>query len=679
VRADAPKPDADKGRPFAIGKLDSSVAQSQRPSLFASQREIATAIRRLHEDSAHGRVYGRLLKRADQHLGIEIKPLDDGWWDAIRDKPWEQTYPEIYENTLLKPNAYARPAADLALAWLLTKKDSYADKAIALVMNLANYSFRAEHFDVGMNYTIWAVNVLKAYDALLPRMQEEQRRSVDAFMTRLAAAVAKNDAYWIANDIGGGVNNHLAWHKLAFGLLGMFYDRPDMVEHCLHGPRGMVPLLDEGLLDDGLWRESSLVYQFAAIAPMLLLADCQRRAEVSPALHEVVTAKGRKLKQACDAMFGVLAPDGTIPPIGDAYGQRAKLSANPVYEYAYRLWGDDAYAWLVRINPEPSDYFLFVTYVRKRALGPPIRSRLYPEHGYAFLRSHSDEDYWDGGRARCAFLTYDRSHVHAHADKLSLMLFGPDRMYLSDVEGKATVPHAFSSRIQGELNRGGLSHNTVMIDGRDQTCGPRMLKLVEYDDQREEKRVIAADEEELLYKGVRQMRTVVMTSDYVLDVFQVRCKEERQIDWIAHAFSEKAIMPEAANPVLARCRPFTLPTEGAWRWLRDGRSFTPADTIRLEWMEDAATLRLCMLPDSVERVIFCGYPATDEPTSGSIPMTIVRQRGRQAIFAAVWLMGERVRQVEFSRLADRDGKMVFQVTADDRQCEHPVPILDAPK
>ena len=456
--------------------------------------------------------------------------------------------------------------------------------------------------------------------------------------------------------------------------LGLFYDRPEYVEYCLNGRRGLVSLLEDGLIDDGLWCESSLVYQFAAIAPMVMLADCQQRVGQRPGLHEIVGANGRTLKQSCDAMFHVLAPNGMIPPIGDAYGSRAKLWDNPLYEYAWGLWRDPRYAWLLARSREPSVRYLFVPPPSEKAAPPPIRSILLPEHGYAFLRSDTDERYWSPD-AWCAFLTYDRSNVHANADKLSLMLFGQDRMLLADVEGKATVPHAFSSRIQRELNRGGLSQNTVMIDGRDQVCGPRMLRLIEYRDLPDEKRVTAADEEGLLYGSVRQMRTVAMTADYVLDVFQVQCGAQRQIDWIAHPLSEKAAMPAEGNEALNRCAPFPLPRDGAWQWLRDGRSFWPQGPVRLEWREDQARLRLYMLPDGLERVILCGYPATDEPQTGNVPMVIVRQRGKQALFAAVWLIGDGVKNIEMTRMPDHEGRLVLKVSADGRQRRHLVPIL----
>jgi len=134
-------------------------------------------------------------------------------------------------------------------------------------------------------------------------------------------------------------------------------------------------------------------------------------------------------------------------------------------------------------------------------------------------------------------------------------------------------------------------------------------------------------------------------------------------------------MPDEGNAALKGCEPFPLPKEGAWQWLRDGRSFSPQGPVRLEWREDQARLRLYMLPDGIERVVLCGYPATDEPKSGNIPMLIVRQRGKAAVFAAVWLIGDGVKNVDMTRMPDHDGRLVFRISADGRERQHLVPIL----
>jgi len=657
-----------------IRDLDSTALAAKHPRVFFSPAQVELAKKQAADDPRSKATYARFIAEAEQHLAIDIKPLDETWWQPAKTKRWEDTYPEVFENTWIKPMAYAKPAATLATAWLLSGQQRFADKAVALLMNLSTYSFLAEHYDVGMNYAVWGIEAMRAYDALIPVMSQQQRSAFDACLTRMARAVAANDAYWIEHNTGGGINNHLAWHKAVIGLLGLFYDHNDMIEYCLRGPRGLLPLLQDGLVDHGLWCESSLNYQFAAIGPMIVLADAQKRLNHRPNLADVPAARNRTLKHACDAMFDVLAPDGMIPPIGDAYGHHQHLQKLPIYESAWTLWADPKYAWLINRNPQPSPALLFAPPLPHNAPSPPIRSILLPEHGYAFLRWRADEQYWDTD-ALCAFLSFDRSGVHANADKLSLMLFGQRRMLLSDVEGRATVPHAFSSRIQRELNRGALSQNTVMIDGQDQKYSPELLQLVEWRDAPDEKRASAADERSLLYDGVRQMRTVIMTAEYVLDVFQVRCSNEKQIDWIAHVMNEQAAPGQETRSAVAASEPFALPQTGAWQWLRHARSHRPPGPLRLDWRQADAHLRLRMLDDQFERVVLCGYPSTDQPQSPAIPMVIVRKRGQDALFAAIWIVGDDVKDAQLKQLPAGDRTLLFQVNTDSRQQQHAVPRL----
>jgi len=666
-----------EGLGFDIQKLDSSSITLPHVQLFFTDQEIQRAKVRIQQNREAQKILRRLIDEANEQLKIKIVPLNEGWWEKIKDKDWQETYPDIFQHTWLDPLKYAKGADILAKAWMFAGDLKYLEKARDMLLNLAPYTFRAEHYDVGMNYSVWGICALRAYDILWSQLTPSDRVQIDACMSRMAWAVARNDVYWIKNDIGGGINNHLAWHKMMLGLLGLFYDRSDMVDYCISGPRGLVSLLEDGLLDDGLWCESSLNYHFAAIIPIMFFAEAQRRAGCEPMLYKITGANGRTLKQPFDAMFNVLAADGMIPPIGDTYGVHRKLWDFEIYEYAWALWGDSHYAWLLKHQQKRPVFSLFSPSLPSDDLiaCPPIRSQLLPEHGYVFLRSHNDEQYWDT-EAWCAFLTYDRFNVHSNADKLSLMLFGQKRMLLSDVEGKATVPHAFSSKIQRELNRGGLSQNTVMIDGQSQRYSGELLDLVEFRDLPDEKRVTAADLKGRLYQDVRQMRTVAMTPNYVLDIFQVDCgQQQRQIDWIAHILNENARCGDDTKAIRKKCKDFDLPPSGPWKWLRNACSYSPTKYLQHSWYDEQARVQLHMLNLGIQQVIFCDYPSTDEQNSPTIPMIIVRNRDKRAIFVALWLIGDQVKNVELKQLPVHEDKLVFEVNADGIIRRHLIPVL----
>ena len=468
-------------------------------------------------------------------------------------KPWQDIYPQVYQHTMCEPAAFAVPADALATAWLLTGERAYADKAKALLLNLASYSFVVEHYDVGMNCAIWTLPALKAYDALLPELAAIDRERLDAMFTRAARAIAANDAYWIENSIGGGLNNHLAWHKMMLGLFGLFYERPGLVEFCLHGLRGLVPLLEEGLVDDGLWCESSLVYHFTAIVPMAIFADCQRRTGESPAFFDLTLANGRRLKQAFDAAFDVLAPDGLIPPVGDA----VRVSLEALGQRYLRIRMDCLGRPEVRMVAVQSEAaFTQVALVATAAeesagpagpFDPPARARLrFPPFARGRRRSGTiPPPAARSSRSTAAACTrMPTSSASCSSGR------GGCCCLMWRARPPSRTPSAAAS--SESSNRGGLSQNTVMIDGRDQRGTSRPLRLVEYRDLPEEKRITVVDDEGLLYEGVRQMRTVCLTPDYVLDVFQVGCgAEDRQIDWIAHVIDETATVPPEHNSLLA--------------------------------------------------------------------------------------------------------------------------------
>ena len=322
------------------------------------------------------------------------------------------------------------------------------------------------------------------------------------------------------------------------------------------------------------------------------------------------------------------------------------------------------------IPPQEGRYDAYVSVNRGAGVWrvtPAVGSRVYAEHEYAFLRNRRDAEYWDG-EGWCAFVTFDKSGVHCHQDKLSLMLFGCGKLLLADVEAKATVPHAFSSPVQRELNRSGLSQNTVMVDYRDQRGVDRLLTLLEYSDGPDEKRVTVADDRGLLYAGIRQSRTVIVRDDYVLDVFQVVGDSPHDIAWIIHTIGD---------PVIQWCSVQQSPGEveipGPGSWLRDLRVGVTDEAIRMRWSEDDVHLGMTMAAQPGTKVMTCGYPSSDEPDCPMTPMIIIERHQASTIYAAVYQAGRGdLPPIRITQREDGDDQVVYNVEGPWGQHRHRV-------
>lgn len=243
------------------------------PFLFYSEFDIKKA-REHSRDVQYNKPMEILNTEANKARDIILYSLDRTWWDEVKTKPWSDTYPIIYEKTCLVPLRIVQPAYYAALRFIINEDPTDAKTAMQILLHLSDYSFEFKHYDVGMNYSVWGYFALNVYDILFNCFSPNERTKIDAFFTRMGQAIMKNDIYWIENNIGGGINNHLAWHKMMLGCLGIFYGQNKFVDYALLGPRGLLSLLELGLVDDGLWCESSLNYHFTAIVPMVYLGVC---------------------------------------------------------------------------------------------------------------------------------------------------------------------------------------------------------------------------------------------------------------------------------------------------------------------------------------------------------------------------------------------------------------------
>lgn len=599
------------------------------PCLYANQHTIEVAKQNIAAHEWASRTFQELKLSADKLESMQLPVFDTAWWQEASKKDWRTTYPENMQHSYFIP----RPATDLAfnssLVYALGGGDAYGERAKKVLLHYTTYAFESDQPDVGMNYSIWGSNLLYAYDLTYDRFTPDERVKMDDFFDRLIKAVAHQDEWWIATGTGGRHNNHYAWHKLMMAQYGLFYGKDEWVTRSIESREGFRELIDTGLLDNGLWFESSLNYHFVALSALMQTSQMFRNSGYPLDLFTHEFAKGRTVEDAFSGMVQILFPDTGIPPIGDTYASFAHLKGNGAYETAWNVYHKPVYAWVAQ-GVKPGVNSLFREIDMPSPEPPPVESRVFAEHGHVILRSIEGKEYW-GSDSWAAFLSFYKNSVHAHADKMDFILFGRGKLLAPDVEARSSAQHAFSSQIQGELNRTTICHNTLMVDGKGHTGIGENLSLLDFSRSPDVKTATIADLKGLVYPGVKLQRTVEVTDDYVLDVFQAASDTEHTYDWLFHALDD-----EGKTRIYGGFQPATLTDAVPWTWIRNPRSAEMDRTWHADWHQGDVRFRLNMLGVPDTEVILCDFPKNDKFEPPAIPMLIARRKAKSAIFVALY-------------------------------------------
>lgn len=642
------------------------------PFLFATPHQLDTAKQNIARYDWANRVYIQLKADADKLAEMELPKFETAWWQEAKKKPWQEIYPEINHHTgfVVRPAIYA--AFQSAVVYRLGGEEVYAERAKRVLLHYTNYKFIFIHPDVGLNYAGWGLHALWIYDLLYDCFTPAERKKIDDFFNRWLSAVVENDEWWVREGLGGRFNNHFTWHKLTMAAYGLFYDKPEWVRRAFDSEQGIRQLMEHAWLDEGLWFESALNYHYTALSGLVSLAWMLRNAGYSLDLFAHEFANGRTLEQGFSAMVQELFPDLTIPQIGDTYGHTIYLPDQQLYEVAWTVYRKPLFGWLISEKREsPGVFSLFREVEPKEIELPAVSSRIFPEHGHVMLRSDEGPNYWhsDGW---AAFVTYDLDSVHAHRDKLSLILFGRGKVLAQDVNALATASHAFSAKITGELNRTTLSHNTLMVDRQDHAPIAEKLSLLEFKNLPEMKTATVADLKGLVYPGVKLQRTISVTDSYVLDVFQATSADSHTYSWLLHAPSDdgKTVMDGEFKPV-------QLPTEPPWSWLRNAKSLRRDDTWVAEWRQADVRFRMTMPGVRGTEVILCDFPRNDQFEQPSVPMLMVERQGKSAMFIALYQAEkDDAPKAEISVFDDSFDCIKVKVSVAGKDREHLIPKLE---
>lgn len=485
-----------------------------------------------------------------------------------------------------------------------------------------------------LDEAVGAISLAQAYDLTRnsPAWSNAEKHHVEEDFFRATA-----DSLLRFNQ---GINNHQTWYNAGLIAIASVLGDADLIERVLTMKGGVEFQLEKSIGNDGLWYEGSMAYHNYALQPMVQIADMTRRLGLD-------VYKSPKLKLMILGPLHAMYPDGSFPVINDSDPNNVAM-----FDWAF-LWGwntfherEFAQAWARGDDAKIKK----LVGADARAQWPPhYGSEALADAGLAMLRQGEGKD------ASCVVMDYGPhgggdEGGHGHFDKLSITLFTGGREWLLD-PGRLDYSHLeYKTWVKKTA-----AHNTVTLGGKSQqaTTG-KLLWLKDGEGW-----TACAAQSDGAYPGAVLRRYLLLTPEFLVDVFEVESDKETQIDWFAHATADAV----RAGHSMAKSEPVTLGTDDGYQHFKEAKKYEPVEGVKpWEFVAGDKILALHLVTPPGEEVFTAlgiGYNISQKT-----PTLVRRVHGKAARFVTVYELGTQeqyhVQQIKAETDATRPARVSFR-------------------
>jgi len=197
---------------------------------------------------------------------------------------------------------------------------------------------------------------------------------------------------------------------------------------------------------------------------------------------------------------------------------------------AHAHWPDVGFDYFLAQRRAPDEAFYYPSLLfgldpidPKKASPPPAPSGVYPGRGLAVLRAEESPRYWESP-APAVGMRLATPYAHHVQDCFSLTGF-----YAFNRPIYVNRKHATNySGVDPGFSNSSRSHTAVVVDFEE----PKTVDEVDLRRDFSEHFKFVSARGQGIYDGVEQARSLVLTRDYMLDVFQLRSDRPRHYQWI---------------------------------------------------------------------------------------------------------------------------------------------------
>ena len=322
-----------------------------------------------------------------------------------------------------------------------------------------------------------------------------------------------------------------------------------------------------------------------------------------------------------------------VNPAGEGLDMTEDLAA------AYNVSGDPRYAAFLAMAPNYKPNLVDRRPLPEQVKLPPAPSKIWPNYGLAMLRSDESPSYWTSGNAIAVFHIMTQGYGHDHRDKFSITLHGAGRLFYPDYNAIQYENPSIG------WTRNSVAHNTLVVDeGDTRNARPTNIR---HEFTPEAK--FLATSASGVFEGVEQTRVLLLTKEYLLDLFHATSKVPHIYDYVLHTFGKpRPITPERFKPSNALVKRYWLmqnqqamTADGPWSLdfvikeepgnqqvkneeekEKKSKSKPRKNNYGQEWYDHTASLRVTMAAEP-DTVVVHGVGMDN------VPMMVTRRAGRR--------------------------------------------------
>ncbi|WP_070000358.1 heparinase II/III domain-containing protein [Cellulosilyticum sp. I15G10I2] len=570
----------------------------------------------------------------------EGEPFDSTWWNFVNTENYKVAY-------------------TMGLMYLLSEDKSYARKVIEILTAYAKYYIDYQiHGDIPyngpgkaeaqtLNEAIFIRNLALAYDLVEECMTSEEKELIKDRLLIPGAEFLREHRH-------NQIHNHEVITNSAIAVVGVLYQRDDLITFALYEKYGLLYQLEHGILEDKVWFECSFGYHFYALLSFLSFEKFALNTSYSTINHP-------HYQGMLEAVFNFLQPDFSLPLLNDTNYGHSSLKHNYLFEFVYTHTRSPQILKLLNEiykEQERKNLEAFFYGVDDLPKSEPIELRSYHSDkgsGHTVLRG-DDNRY-------LLFRHGAYGGEHDHYDRLGISYLAHGERIAPDI---GTTGYGAPLHYDYYKNTG--THNTVVINEENQM--PAEGKVLRFEKVGNityieaevdfKKPYVMPDSftivqwDEKSYKNVRMVRKIAWADTYMADLFIVEGVDDYSIDWCMHFCGMKSSQHADEKKIhrFSDKKPF--------KYLHDVTRLEPIEQVKTSYRIGGANLNLFTYLKG--GAIYYGE-GPDNPSLKDMSYVIQRIEGNSAVFFNIiesYQDHETLLNVEFKTSDDKIEAIIYK-------------------